>query len=545
MNQRSRTSCTIAMNLEAGEVFTSLSSASVWQHLPAALGCLTSIILFLFGGIVVARSQTVSIPTNVAPRWFPLKDMLKKWAETPVEAITQKAESGDLTAQHYLGYCYAEGFRFPQNSTLGIRWYQRAGNSGYLPSFNNLGFLYEQGKGVPQDFSRALQYYRLAADSGFPKAYARIGILYRDGLGSQKNPEEAAKWFQLAADKGDSFGQFNLGLLYEEKGDLPRALRLLRKAAEQGQTEAMVRMYFFLWQGKGMPLDHAEAMRWLTQAANDGNAYAQCLLGYHYKYPEWEGSGPNRHLPRSDLPEAVRWFRLSADQNWAGGQYYLALAYLGGEATQKDEALGLEMMRKAADQNHSDALCELASLYSRDMGEPRNEQDRPIHLLLRAASQDNADAYARLAFRYRHGLGIERDLIEASRWDCRAAFGEYSSSGRGDPLLVKSAGKSQPTDPFLAALSLYTEATRQNPQAMAKIGSFYLTGQNAPKSLTKAWLWFQLARERGGDTSQDVSQIEAQMNAEQLKDARLLLAPAQKELAQVGVEVRALSEVKE
>jgi TPR repeat protein len=549
------------------------------RRMATTTGFVAGLICFLSGGSGLAQSETVPVLTNAGPRWLPLPEVLKKWEDTPVQTLTGKAEAGDLTAQHYLGYCHAEGFRFSQDAAQGIRWYERAGNSGYLPSLSNLGFLYQRGKGVPQDYAKAMHYYRLAAAGGFASGYANVGILYRDGLGVERDPGEALKWFRQAAEQnhavaiveigrsyrfgngvakdlaaaeqwfrraarqGSRLGQLNLGLLFEEDTeDFSEALKWYRQAAEQDDAEAMSRLYFMHWRGDGVPRDRVEAMRWLSQAAAKDNPHAQCLLGYRFTTREWEGTGPNRHLTQANLPEAVRWFRRSADQNWAGGQYYLALSYLGGDGIRKDEAAGLELMRKAADQHHSDALCELARLYTRNIGEPRSPQDQPVPLLLKAAEHHNREAYQYLAFRYQYGLGTEPDLIEAARWYARAAFADYSRWGRGDPAFIKSAGKPAQTDPFHIVLAWYSDATRRNPEAMARIGKLYRNGENTPRNLAKAWIWFELARQTGASGNEAVAQIEAQLNPVQLTEARRQLGIIAKELNEDGVAVRALAE---
>ena len=63
--------------------------------------------------------------------------------------------------------------------------------------------------------------------------------------------------------------------------------------------------------GLGVPKDVAEAMRWYRLAAEQGNADAQCSLGLMYAH----GEGISE-----DCAEAVRWFRPAAEQGHAEGQ---------------------------------------------------------------------------------------------------------------------------------------------------------------------------------------------------------------------------------
>ena len=70
--------------------------------------------------------------------------------------------------------------------------------------------------------------------------------------------------------------------------------------------------------GRGVPQDDGEALRWYRLAADQGHAGAQSNLGLTY--------ANGRGVPQDD-DEAARWFRLAADQGHAGGQYTLGLMY--------------------------------------------------------------------------------------------------------------------------------------------------------------------------------------------------------------------------
>lgn len=66
----------------------------------------------------------------------------------------------------------------------------------------------------------------------------------------------------------------------------------------------------------------AEAVRWYRLAADQGLAVAQTNLGIMYD----KGAG----VPE-DEAEAARWFRLAADQGDADAQYNLGVMYANGE----------------------------------------------------------------------------------------------------------------------------------------------------------------------------------------------------------------------
>lgn len=70
-------------------------------------------------------------------------------------------------------------------------------------------------------------------------------------------------------------------------------------------------------------------MRMLRESAEQGDADAQCKLGYMYE----TGSGVLR-----DAAEAVKWYRKAAEQGDASGQVNLGLMYEHGTGVEKDAA---------------------------------------------------------------------------------------------------------------------------------------------------------------------------------------------------------------
>jgi TPR repeat protein len=531
---------------------------------------------------------------------------MSKWGGASVESVRQAAEGGDASAQHYLGYCYTEGFRVSADPASAVRWYERAGTSGYLPAWNNLGLIYQRGKGVPKDLPKAIEYYRRAADGGLPRAQANLGFLYLDGVGVPRDAAEAFRWFQLSADngltagmvevgrryrfgqgvaqdfqkaaiwfkkaaeKGDSLGEFNLGLLYQSQGQQQEAVSSLHRAAEHGQFDAMVSLYFAYLRGEGLDADRSEALKWLTKAAEGGNAYAECLLGYEYENPRWEHTPTGDRLVPPNMTEAVRWYRRSSEHEWAGGQYHLGLCYLVGIGVPQGEEQGLELIRKAADQNQAYAIAELAHLYASGIGRPRDEHDQPIQLLkkvLEAKPEGDrsviSEAYESLILRYERGVGTDPDLLAAVEYQCRAALAGMGNYSLAEPRMEASArsrimgsytgepGRSiiavtipdclGRTSAFTEMLSLYLRAAKGDYLAATQIGRDYLTGQDVPTSRVKAWLWLTLA---GGDPASKSLLVDCQagMSPEELQQAHLQWPTFRQHLAEVGQQASLASE---
>ena len=67
-------------------------------------------------------------------------------------------------------------------------------------------------------------------------------------------------------------------------------------------------------EGKGVPLDFDEAVKWFRLAAEQGDHSSQFMLGSMY----FQGQG----VPL-DFDEAVKWFRLAAEQGSSDAQFIL------------------------------------------------------------------------------------------------------------------------------------------------------------------------------------------------------------------------------
>ena len=115
--------------------------------------------------------------------------------------------------------------------------------------------------------------------------------------------------FRTFAEQGDARAQFVLGTMYADGKGVPQddaeAVRWYRRAAEQGDARAQVSLGYMYVQGRGVSQDYTEALRWFRQAAEQGDARAQIKLGAMYAL----GQGvPQDHV------QAHKWFNLAASR---------------------------------------------------------------------------------------------------------------------------------------------------------------------------------------------------------------------------------------
>ena len=109
----------------------------------------------------------------------------------------------------------------------------------------------------------------------------------------------------------------------------------------------------------GHSINHTEAVKWYRLSAEQGNASAQLNLGFAYDY----GEGVDQ-----DYKEAVRWYRLSAEQGKAFAQAALGFAYRNGHGVTQDYTEAVKWYRPAADQGNASAQYNLGLAYSNGQG---------------------------------------------------------------------------------------------------------------------------------------------------------------------------------
>ena len=265
---------------------------------------------------------------------------------TPPLSLPTLAEQGDAEAQFELGRAYFTGEDVRKDVGEAVRWYRKAAEQGHAAAQHFLGVLYHFGAGVPKDIGEAARWYRGAAEQGHALAQFGLGTLYANGEGVPKDAGEAARWYRGAAERGYAPAQFSPGFLYATGEGVPK---------DPGEAA------WWYATGEGLPIDSGEAVRWFREAAEQGYAPAQDILGLALYYGE---GVPN------DVGEAARWFREAAEQGDASAQYHLGILYTDGDGVPKDAAEAARWYRKAAEQGHAAAQLNLGVLYHSGEGVP-------------------------------------------------------------------------------------------------------------------------------------------------------------------------------
>jgi TPR repeat protein len=179
----------------------------------------------------------------------------------------------------------------------------------------------------------------------------------------------------------------------------------LYRLATQRDAEAQHMLGFLYhfgvsYNGAKIPQDYKEAIRWYRLAADQGCADSQDQLGE--MYISGKGSAQDyleaarththrgvRHHAGMQAPkksqETARWYRLAAEQGYAFAQHHLGNMYLQGAGVTKDAQEGLRWIRLAAEQGLSIAQGHLGLMYEAGEGVPQDPVQAHMWLNLVAA----------------------------------------------------------------------------------------------------------------------------------------------------------------
>lgn len=106
-----------------------------------------------------------------------------------------------------------------------------------------------------------------------------------------------------------------------EKGDYAAALKEFLPLARGGSSAAQFNLGFIYHEGKGVPQNSTEALKWYRLASDQGYPAAQFTLGAMYD----KGDG----VPQ-DYKEAAKWYRLAAGQGIPNAQLKMGFMYDNG-----------------------------------------------------------------------------------------------------------------------------------------------------------------------------------------------------------------------
>ena len=258
-----------------------------------------------------------------------------------------------------------------------------------------------------------------------------LGVSYKTGDGVDKDPAKAIEWYQKAAEAGDTTAMVNLGVSYKTGDgvdkDPAKAIEWYQEAAEAGDTTAMRFLGVSYKTGDGVDKDPAKAIEWYQKAAEAGDTTAMVNLGVSYK----TGDGVDK-----DPAKAIEWYQKAAEAGDTTAMVNLGVSYMNGDGVDKDPAKAIEWYQKAAEAGDTTAMVNLGVSYMNGDGVDKDPA-KAIEWYQKAAEAGDTTAMVNLGVSYMNGDGVDKDPAKAIEWYQKAA--EAGGSEAASRLATLSA----------------------------------------------------------------------------------------------------------
>lgn len=158
------------------------------------------------------------------------------------------------------------------------------------------------------------------------------------------------------------------------------------------------------------------------------------MAAYYYGLCLYYGNG----VPSADMPEAMKYFLASAEEEYLEGMYYVGTRYYYGSAKEdlpKDEKKAFDFFTRAAKRGHSRAIYYLGMCYYYEHG-TKKDYAKAFDLFRQSAEKGYEYAMFMAGQCYEFGNGTTKDLKAAVDWYKKAAEkGHKTAKERLDQLL--------------------------------------------------------------------------------------------------------------
>jgi TPR repeat protein len=284
-------------------------------------------------------------------------------------------------------------------------------------SGNALANMYFNGELLNKDLKRACELARASADMGqvyssqlvwngwrggefAPFINAEIATQYLVKAWQGGNPHALARVLE-AMEEGRVEVLGNQNLRVNTSGQVTRellakAFELRREAADEGDVKQQLHLAKLMMEGNEyFPPDKVAGLHWYEQAAENGDDYAQVMLGWYL------ARGEHCEL---NYVKAIDWLELALEQDNQFAHYEMGRLCLDG------------------------------------LGQTRN-LERALQLLeVASVKHKRSAAFELLASRYFYGRGLPKDLVKARYWMEKARELDVLSEWMKHQLSVFEAG---------------------------------------------------------------------------------------------------------
>lgn len=382
------------------------------------------------------------------------------WYGKALASYRRDADAGDERAMEGLASMYLQGLGVEKDAVQALNWSRRAADTGDSYAARILGDRFERGVGAEKDPVQAVTWYRKAAEAGNWEGMLAMARVYESGIGVEKDNVQAVTWYRKAAEVGSLSAMVALVDKYQNgdgvKKNATQAqswIRKIQQTAEAGGVGTMLNVantYAHPFNPLKLKPDYIKAAEWYCKAAEAGDSFAMMTLGEMYE----EGQGVEK-----DDAQALTWYRKAANDGKFIAMVAIGRMYLNGKGVQKDDAEALVWFRKSAVRGDPQLMFRVGRAYESGGHDSRvslaadNRYRQALIWYGKSALLGYAPAMVALGSYYERGYGVERDLTQAAGWYRKAACAGDSDAAAKLQTLganVKDANYVQPTVPAKA-----------------------------------------------------------------------------------------------
>ena len=271
------------------------------------------------------------------------------------------ADGGDADAQNILGNYYSSVERTEEELDLerAFNYYQKSAAQGHVYGTLNLGLCYASGYGCVKNMEKAFELITVAAEKDCSEA--QEWLANNEGI-NEESTDETYDWTGMTPD--DEINYANEALTNNDESKAKESVAILKKYANLDEPRAQFNLALCYHFGYGIKQNYQVAASWFNKSAKLGFAPSMYQLGEKYE----EGHGCT-----VDMTEAAKWYRKAANLGMPEAQYRLGLCYINAEGVVGNRQKGIDLIKKAAEQNWVEAI---EWLKSNAVQEPANVKQK-------------------------------------------------------------------------------------------------------------------------------------------------------------------------
>lgn len=183
----------------------------------------------------------------------------------------------------------------------------------------------------------------------------------------------------------------------------------IEKDALAGDATAQLKMGYTYYNGQnGVRKNYDKAEKWFLKAAEQGNSYAQTMLGIY-------------HSALGNVHNSLSWFRKAIANGNPEAMWRLGSNYMTGHGVPKDPVMAFDLYEQAAKLGNPRAQEFLASCYLTGIGTKQNDKQAYRWFSI-SASKGFAIAEYKLGCCYHRGKGTDQNYKKAYHWFKKAAY---------------------------------------------------------------------------------------------------------------------------